>query len=74
MIDISGENFSPNSWLFESKMVSKNPNFYFVLKSVDAADRRGYEDENAKLLREFCWCNLRMCYLYVLEISTFMTA
>lgn len=34
-------------------MVYKNPNIYFVLKSVEAVDSRGYGYENAELLREF---------------------
>lgn len=69
IIDSSGGNFSPNSWLFESKMVNKNPNFYFVLKSVEAVDRRGYNDENAELLRGFfagviCVCVINMFWKF----------
>lgn len=45
-------------------MVYKNPNIYFVLKSVEAVDRRGYEDENAELLREFFAGVICVCVIY----------
>lgn len=49
-------------------MVYKNPNYYFVLKSVEAVDRRGYEDENAEILREFFAGVISVCVIYMFWI------